>query len=974
MAYVRIQKEKIFINSQDRRTPPRIIGKRKIDASNNVKGLAIEKPLEFLKIELACPVDQRKILTEDIGSIRVFLSLESHASLKRRFDVLNPDAPRILNSERGSIAGVASKGPAGLGLERRGSESQRDRSTPAAKYPPGRGRALDGVDLAQKASSAAKSANFTRVVNDIDFLNQKFNQKKFSRLRKLCEVNVNQELASRKVSLKDYQNKSDEEVFGERKRLEMQSRSTSVTRSGRKERSVSLSQSEALAAARDLLTGTDQASMRNFVDQYFKNVTQGKDPLSSFMHPDQTSSLQERMKGVISINKFSEDQLRQAFRTMVEEEINTRNELSGMKITVVRESKREVFYKTSFEISADFLKNVGSKSNLNLIYYAFNKKGMPVDSYGEPLILSKLFASQINPTLDFNISASRNNRGNVITKISNEELQFSEFNLYQKDFSKSRKYQDYFFQPLALDIPVRPAGEAKLVDGLLNVKIGNKIDIPKSRTVFQRCKPIFRNSELANTKSVGVPAKVFDSKNLSCSVSVKIEEGQGVISIGNLSENVLAVLPVKRVAIGKRGSNFDTVRFLEGNNLVPNTKRFVRTGDESIGFTFIDDDLEEDTIYEYSAILYGRSGNRQLASARFLEKKTSRTGLVDLEVKSLGMGTTINDEGQPQSKISFTVAIQREENDVDKIFNTLFGDNRRLFDTELDELKDASNLIHGVRVHKINTKTSEYSFVGSFRGFKQKGPQDTADSDLPKTYQAVFEDESPANSEIIYKFEPYVMPPAQIFDKAIGALQNIATRRGDFYARAITSRSAVRSSSESIVSTVGSKYASLNRRKGAISSAQAFMEKNKNDLFLESLTGDIVYKKMNNSSVIDFFTNPIELKRSSVTRLKTLDVDPDTSDYIPKNILRVNFTLESPDPFVDFYVIVRTENGEKQIIIDGAVGRLVEKEDKIAGPTYKYLSQTKTSVGLVSYYAVPISIDGVKGAALSLGSISMRGD
>jgi hypothetical protein len=285
------------------------------------------------------------------------------------------------------------------------------------------------------------------------------------------------------------------------------------------------------------------------------------------------------------------------------------------------------------------------------------------------------------------------------------------------------------------------------------------------------------------------------------------------------------------------------------------------------------------------------------------------------------MGTTINDEGQPQSKISFTVAIQREENDVDKIFNTLFGDNRRLFDTELDELKDASNLIHGVRVHKINTKTSEYSFVGSFRGFKQKGPQDTADSDLPKTYQAVFEDESPANSEIIYKFEPYVMPPAQIFDKAIGALQNIATRRGDFYARAITSRSAVRSSSESIVSTVGSKYASLNRRKGAISSAQAFMEKNKNDLFLESLTGDIVYKKMNNSSVIDFFTNPIELKRSSVTRLKTLDVDPDTSDYIPKNILRVNFTLESPDPFVDFYVIVRTENGEKQIIIDGAVGR-----------------------------------------------------
>jgi hypothetical protein len=599
---------------------------------------------------------------------------------------------------------------------------------------------------------------------------------------------------------------------------------------------------------------------------------------------------------------------------------------------------------------------------------------MPIDSYGEPLILSKLFATEDNPTLDFSISASRNNRGNIITNISNEELQFSEFNLYQKEFSKSRKYQDYFFQPLSSDILVRPASRAKLVDGLLNAKLGHKIDVPKSKTVFQRCKPKFRNSELANTRSVGIPAKVFDAKNLSCSVSVKIVEGQGVISIGNLSENISAVLPVKRAAIGKRGSNFNTVKLLEGNRLVPNTKKFVTTGDDGISFNFIDDDLEEDTIYEYSAILYGRSGTRQLASARFLEKKTSRTGLVSLVVTSRGMGTTVDEQGRPKSKTSFTVEIQREENDVDKIFNTLFGDNRRLFDTELDELKDASNLIHGVRVHKINMKTSEYSFVGSFRGFKQKGPQDTANTDIPKTYQAVFEDEALANSEIIYKFEPYVMPPAQIFNKAIGALQNIATRRGDFYARAITSRSAVRTSSESIVSTVGSKYASLNRRKGAISSAQSFMEKNKNDLFLESLTGDIVYKKLNNSSVVDFFTNPVIISRSNVSRLKTLDTDPETSDYIPKNLLRVNFTLEAPDPFVDFYVVVRTENGEGKIIIDGAIGRSVKSEEEIIGPTYRYLSQTKTSVGLVSYYAIPISIDGVKGSALSLGSISMRGD
>jgi hypothetical protein len=50
------------------------------------------------------------------------------------------------------------------------------------------------------------------------------------------------------------------------------------------------------------------------------------------------------MKGVSSISKFSEDRLRQVFRTMVEEEINDRNEMSGMEIKVVKESKRDAFF------------------------------------------------------------------------------------------------------------------------------------------------------------------------------------------------------------------------------------------------------------------------------------------------------------------------------------------------------------------------------------------------------------------------------------------------------------------------------------------------------------------------------------------------------------------------------------------------------------------------------------------------------
>jgi hypothetical protein len=209
MAYVRIKKEKIFINRKDQRRSPRIIGKRKVDASNNIKGSALEEPLEFLKIQLACPVDQRKILTEDIGSIRVFLSFESHELLKRRFDILNPDAPRILNSKPGSADGITSRGPAGRSLERRA--TSRDPRDGGGALPMAQSSALGisaGIEkIKEKKSSAVKAARFTKVVSDIDFLNQRFNEKKFSKLKKICEVNVNQELVSRKVSQKDYKNK-----------------------------------------------------------------------------------------------------------------------------------------------------------------------------------------------------------------------------------------------------------------------------------------------------------------------------------------------------------------------------------------------------------------------------------------------------------------------------------------------------------------------------------------------------------------------------------------------------------------------------------------------------------------------------------------------------------------------------------------------------------------------------------------------
>ena len=160
----------------------------------------------------------------------------------------------------------------------------------------------------------------------------------------------------------------------------------------------------------------------------------------------------------------------------------------------------------------------------------------------------------------------------------------------------------------------------------------------------------------------------------------------------------------------------------------------------------------------------------KVSGARFLEKNVERENLINAEVESETLNFATDNNGAPTVGIKFNITLNRQEDDVDKIINSLFGDNRSLFEDDLKEIKDASNFLYGVRVHKIDSTTGEFSFVGSFRGFKQASPTDAANTDIPKTYKVEFEDFSPASGTQIYKIDPYLIPPSQVLDKVYSSL------------------------------------------------------------------------------------------------------------------------------------------------------------------------------------------------------------
>lgn len=953
--YVKRPKKKIFLSSPYVDLGARITNKRQVrdvienDDSGSAQYSAVR---EMLTVEIACYIDQRVLLEEEISDIKVYVSNKSMEFIKMRQnlvkDALSPALKRRVGSGTASRNSTANDNSVEKNEAFRASSNQ--------------------------LTSRVKRNNLINVAYDIDNLNQNLSMTRFSDLRFLTKFNVNQILNPLKI--KNIQNfkQTDAELFGHREVYRVRK----ITRP--KFRNVAGKTREITTDSLPARSKEEVASIENFRNSYFRSVSLGRDPIRSFQERDPEMTIEDRVRGSKSISKPPLNGLRRHLKSIVTNRINDDVEKrNDLKVFTSKVSNRNRICKTNFVISRKQLRKLsGNSGHINLIFFAFDKTGKRIDSFEYKIALTQLFLTEVNPPLDFSVISSRNGRGNIVTHVGNKELQSSKYNLYQKSFSKNQNYMNSIFEKESENFIVGPRTRTKLLDGKVSSFSSQRIS--KIKNVFQRVTPNYFGRELANTISSSTSGQKSERGYLSCTIYAvqELEEDVATVTIANISEDVYAVLPVKRVAKGNRGSDFAPVKISVGNNLVDATKVFVRRSEETLPvFTFEDADVEDGVTYEYAAFLYSRSGHKELSGNRFLERKYDREGLISAEVTATptgGSGEFDRNASQITREISFEVILNREEDDVDKIINSIFGDNRSLFNDDLSSISDASNLLYGVRVHRIDTQTGDYVFVGSFRGFKQEDQNSAASTDIPKTYRATFTDQAPAFSKQIYKFDPYVIPPSQVLDKVFDSLKNIITsknRSRSTLNKLLVSKQKVINTN--IISQVGTKIASIDGRSGAIVTPQALLERNRNDIFLEGVTGDLVYEIVQPSTQKEASEN-IELEKSEVKLVKTLDRDGRSKNYIPKNIAQINFETSASDVLMDFYVVLKKFNKDPEIIIDGCIHSLDINSPNALSNRYRYLSEVKTRVGLIRYYLVGVNKNGTLTGPTELGSLVLEGE
>lgn len=714
---------------------------------------------------------------------------------------------------------------------------------------------------------------------------------------------------------------------------------------------------------------------RKFKRQYVRAIKKGIDPMILLQDRDHYVCVEESVKGVSKISKPKKSALRSCFTKYAISSYLDNNDLD-FRIVETEKDNRITRLKAKIKMNSLTLASLFSSGFQNLIFFAYDKDGNRVDSFGYQIDIQQMFDDFINPTLDFDIATSKSKDKNAITRIFNGEFQYSFYNIYQKRFNANSSPLRSGFSKIETNL-INPRESKRLINGRADQK-NNTRGYCNTKNVFQRVTFNHLGREIANSKASSIRATEVPETHVNCKVIAEVENKKGkeriLLRLYNFTDEVTSFQLVRRKVKGNRGSDFNPVQQLEAGKLV-DVPRVIINGKPKESYSFFDEDVEDGEIYEYAVILYDSSGVTTLSTSRFFEEYMKRDEILSVDMKAYGARAMppqdFNDE-TATIRQKFEISIKKVEDDVDKVINSLFGDNRTLFNDDLKEIREGSNLIYGARIHRVDVRSGESKLLGVFRARKQESRSESENTDLPKIFKISFTDAVPVYSRHVYKIEPYAVPPTQILDRLMEKLKYAAAK--DLNKRTAGKKLAFVKSKmikEGVYSKVGGKYASTTSKKGQLSSDLSFIEISRGDIFTEGYTGDITYYKHKSMTNVPSFSS-LKFKTSNVKQFYALDIEERESRRISKNFMNVKFVVGASNSLVDFYVIFRAENNNPKLVIDGVVHSRDIQPGSNGTFGYEYLSEVKTKVGYISYFAIAVSKIGTLSSLLFLGDTYLR--
>ena len=123
------KKKRVFLNSQKTDLSPRVVNKRVVTEERPFNNQEVERTYDVLEIELACLIDQRVILDENITDIKVFTSNKTLGEMRQRRNfIIESQEPGGKRDQRSSNYDRYKKNKRNRRKETEGQKARRQRN------------------------------------------------------------------------------------------------------------------------------------------------------------------------------------------------------------------------------------------------------------------------------------------------------------------------------------------------------------------------------------------------------------------------------------------------------------------------------------------------------------------------------------------------------------------------------------------------------------------------------------------------------------------------------------------------------------------------------------------------------------------------------------------------------------------------------------------------------------------------------
>ena len=685
-------------------------------------------------------------------------------------------------------------------------------------------------------------------------------------------------------------------------------------------------------------------------------INQGIDPMFLFENSyKKTSTLLNKgglkIKEPLKLNGY-EKFLKEIFEDITNKiQKNSSNNKNSFKIK--KRIKEIENISATVELSKNNLEKFGD--DIHLIYIVKNEDGINLQVESVPVNINTIYLMQDTDSTNYQINASRNKYSKVSKlAIGSSDDKGCSISLYAKKVENNNILNSKF-NLIDENIEISPRQKIYLYDGKTNTNTTpSQFGITKD--VIYRSTLNFKNESYDNAKtafSKGI--KSLDDVYPTGNIVALSKNGKIDIVVKNISDNIKSIRIVKK---RYKGNSFQKYFEFITDNVGNKISEFKIIEGSEKEFKFEDYDVFDGRIYKYQIQATLKNGENKLVSSNncieIYERPQEIIKIDNLRYRKFAIrndNSGINVDDVDNITIYFN--IRRQSPEFESIISEIFGkSSEKYFEQELKDLRSIESFFYSIKIEKINASTGEKTNLENIQ-------INTAEGDT-LNQRFSFSDEVKKNEKYFYKLTPRVKPTADLIaiisELSEGLAQNNRVKAVNY--ASLSSENSRNKLANLIASRITNKYYLKNAlNRGLIIPGEIISAQQNNDIFFDASTGDIAYVTVEPIINIDDGEN-VQLTYVSSKEVKNIsrleNSTNKSSDKHVKKYYSLNFSANQNDYFIDYYIVFIKE--ENNVYLDGVIHSRDSYEKK---NMYKYLVEHIGSKGIVDYYIVPVTKQGL---------------